>query len=275
MFDRLRQIQNQVRSKLKNFVLEELYRKKLFPGLLTPRLEVLRLIEKLRPVQTQFELIRMGASGDGGYLVPADLEDISVLISPGVDRQSQFEWECAEKGIQAYLIDASVSGPAIPHSNFRFHSQFLGIGQGEITLEEFIRSNQIDQIPGDWILQMDIEGAEWETLIQVPSNVLKRFRIIVVEFHDLDNLFNKPFFDLAKKMFEKLLSTHEVVHLHPNNAFRSKEILGIEIPRYMEFTFLRKDRIQTRIPATHFPHPLDSDCTVNSTYPLPEIWYRQ
>lgn len=262
-----------IRSKIKNLFFDELSRKKLFPGQLSSRLEVLRLIERLKPVQTQFELIRLGASGDGGYLVPDDLETIAVLISPGVDKESRFEWECAEKGMEVHLIDASVAGPAIPHANFRFHSRFLGLGKEEITLENFIQSNQIDQNQGDWMLQMDIEGAEWETLLTLPYDLVKRFRILVIEFHDLDNLFNKPFFDLVSKLFDKLLDTHEVVHLHPNNAFKSKEVLGIEIPRYMEFTFLRKDRIQIRKPATQFPHPLDRDCTVNATYPLPEIWY--
>jgi hypothetical protein len=263
-----------VRTRVKNILLDELYSKNLFPGQMTDAQDIKHCIAQLRPVETDKKLIRLGPHGDGGYLVPDDLEDLQLLISPGVDKESAFEYQCAEKGMEVHLIDASVSGPALDHPKFNFHPYFLGTGVNELTLEKFIYQNQLDQIQGDWILQMDIEGAEWETLIQLPSEILQRFRIMIIEFHDLDNLFNKPFFDLAKKMFDKILNTHQVVHLHPNNAFKSKEVLGIEIPRYMEFTFLRKDRIQTQKAATNFPHPLDSDCTVNQTYPLPEIWYR-
>lgn len=267
------QLKNQVKSKIKNILFDTFHKKKLFPGQMSSKDEILNLIEKLRPVKTQYELIRLGSAGDGGYLVPADLENIDVLISPGVGFKSNFELECAKKGMEVHLIDASVKGPMITHPNFRFHPLFLGMGKDEITLEQFILQNKIHEISGDWMLQMDIEGSEWETLIQLPSQLLNRFRILVIEFHHLDNLFNKPFFKLIKKIFEKLLATHEVVHLHPNNVFKSKEVLGIEIPRYMEFTFLRKDRIQTRIPVASFPHPLDSDCTGNPSYPLPKIWY--
>lgn len=239
------------------------------------RKDLLQLIQKLRPLDTDKSLIRIGPDVDGGYLVPDDLEDLKVLISPGVDFESKFEWECAERGMEVHLIDASVLGPALEHAKFHFHPNFLGIGADEITLETFIKKNRIHEVHGDWMLQMDIEGAEWETLIQLPNEFIKRFRIMVIEFHDLDNLFNKPFFSIAKKVFEKILQTHEVVHIHPNNTFPSVEVFGIEIPRYMEFTFLRKDRIKTSKPATNFPHPLDKDCTNNPSYTLPKIWYSQ
>lgn len=265
-------LKNRIRTKIKDFVLEELYTKRLFPGTMTDRNELVKLIESLSPVETDKGLIRLGPEGDGGYLVPDDLEGIKLLISPGVDKQSQFEWDCAERGMDVHLIDASVTGPAKEHPKFRFYAQFLGAGKNEISLESFIRKNQIDREEGDWLLQMDIEGAEWEVLIQLPEEMLSKFRILVVEFHDLDNLFNNPFFSFAKKVFEKILLTHEVVHLHPNNAFFSREVLGIEIPRYMEFTFFRKDRIQSKKFASNFPHRLDKDCTVNRTYPLPEVW---
>jgi hypothetical protein len=40
---------------------------------------------------TDVPLIRLGADGDGGYLVPDDLEDVAACFSPGVDDRASFE----------------------------------------------------------------------------------------------------------------------------------------------------------------------------------------
>jgi hypothetical protein len=261
-------------SSIRDLLFDQLHRKKRFPGLMTPKQEVLKLIRSLRPWYTNRELIRMGPEKDGGYLIPNDLVDVNLLISPGVDQESRFEWECAEKGMEVHLLDASVSGPAVHHPRFHFHPVFMGIGEKEWSLEDLVHAQQLDQQSGDWMLQMDIEGAEWETLIQMPPTIQNRFRIMVIEFHDMDNLFNLPFFRVAQKVFEKLLRTHTVVHVHPNNYHPMNAVLGIEIPKYMEFTFLRKDRIHHAHPASVFPHPLDRPCTERQDVALPQIWYK-
>jgi hypothetical protein len=46
----------------------------------------------------------------------------------------------------------------------------------------------------DLILQMDIEGAEWHVLLNVSRDTLRRFRIIVIELHDLERLMDKHAF---------------------------------------------------------------------------------
>ena len=52
---------------------------------------------------------------------------------------------------------------------------------------------------GDLLLQMDIDGDEYETLLSMPILLQKRFRIIVVEFHYLDYLFSEPIFGILLK----------------------------------------------------------------------------
>ena len=56
----------------------------------TPKSDVLNLIQKLHPKKTIKPLIRMGPNGDGGYLIPDDLEGIEACFSPGVDQVSGF-----------------------------------------------------------------------------------------------------------------------------------------------------------------------------------------
>jgi hypothetical protein len=54
------------------------------PARLTPRLELVALLERLYPVEGGHPLIRVGPDGDGGYLLPDDLSGIVACFSPGV-----------------------------------------------------------------------------------------------------------------------------------------------------------------------------------------------
>ena len=103
--------------------------------------------------------------------------------------------------------------------------------------------------------------------------LMKRFRIIVAEFHRLDQLWSRPFFKLASRVFEKILQTHACVHIHPNNYSGSIKKADLEIPVAMEFTFLRRDRIDHSSFQKTFPNVLDFDNTTNPTLVLPRCWY--
>jgi hypothetical protein len=59
--------------------------------------ELLEIIQKLQPVETGHELIRIGCLNDGGYLIPNDLDGISVCISPGTAGEFSFERHLADK----------------------------------------------------------------------------------------------------------------------------------------------------------------------------------
>ena len=104
---------------------------------------------------------------------------------------------------------------------------------------------------------------------------MRRFRIIVAECHQLQFLFSKPFFTIASRAFEKLLQTHACVHIHPNNSRGFVMRRGIEIPRVMEFTFLRSDRVGDVGFANTFPHPLDARNVAGRDLVLPQCWYRR
>ena len=57
---------------------------------------------------------------------------------------------------------------------------------------------------------------------------------MIIEFHWLPQLWNEPFFAVAARVFAKLLATHAVVHIHPNNCCGSVKSAGLEIPRIAE-----------------------------------------
>lgn len=232
------------------------------------------LISRLMPVETGAGLIRLGPEGDGGYLVPDDLDGIEACFSPGVNDVSGFERACADRGVKAFLADRSVEGPAEANELFHFTRKFVGSMTNDefMTLDGWVAASGTGP-DSDLMLQIDIEGFEYEVFLSASEALLRRFRIIVAEFHMLDQLWNKPFYDLAGRTFEKILQTHACVHIHPNNCCGTVTAGGITIPRIMEFTFLRHDRVHSSRPATTFPHPLDHDNTDGPTIVLPKSWH--
>ena len=230
------------------------------------------LVASLRPVPCGRSLVRLGPDHDGGYLVPDDLEGIVACFSPGVDRECRFEVACADRGMKVFMADRSVPGPPIHHPSFEFLHRFLGpTTDGEhVTPDDWVEGSGVGA--GDLLLQMDIEGHEYATLLSASPALLRRFRVIVVEFHWLDQLWNRPWFGLVSQVFGKLLDSHACVHLHPNNCCGIETTAGITVPRLMEFTFLRRDRVSPGGPRPVFPHPLDRDNTEGPTLPLPAVW---
>lgn len=235
---------------------------------------VVSLIEKLHPYCTDKELIRFGANGDGGYLVPNDFEGINACFSPGVGAFSSFEEDCVKHGMQVFLADKSVDAPATKNDQFHFIKKFIGTVNNNdfITIDKWV-STCLEEKKSDLLLQMDIEKHEYLSLINMSDTLLNRFRILVIEFHYLHKLWNKEFFDMASAAFEKILQNHTCVHIHANNYCGIVKSKGVEIPKVAEFTFIRNDRIKTKTPQTNFPHPLDFDNINDNVVVLPKSWY--
>jgi hypothetical protein len=243
----------------------------------TSKFKIIGLIEKLHPYKLEDELIRLGPKGDGGYLVPNDLKNIKACFSPGVDQISGFEEDCFKLGMQLFLADKSVVQPNLNLSShqYSFLNKYVGCtnDQNYITLNSWVESSNIDK-DSDLLLQMDIEGGEYMTLLNMSDSLLKQFRIIVIEFHQLEKLWHHDFFNLAEETFNKILQNHVCVHIHPNNWCALDVQQGVEIPKIAEFTFVRKDRLKGKQFQTIFPNKLDYDNTRKESIPLPKIWYK-
>ena len=247
--------------------------------------EISALIHALHPRDSGVDLIRLGPDGDGGYLIPDDLSGIEYGFSPGVSTESDFEVDLAKRGLKVYLADYSVDSAASNDSNLFFDKKFVGsLSNREfMTLDEW-KNKKIPDYSGDLILQMDIEGAEFEAIMSVSASLLSQFRIMVIEFHFLQELFNRPYFDLTFRVFRKILQNHSVVHIHPNNCCGSVKVPKqwthgnrvecLEIPRVSEFTFYRNDRIKKKSYCRVFPHSLDQDNTSKPSLALPHCWHR-
>jgi hypothetical protein len=238
--------------------------------------QIQALLRAMRPVATNRQLIRVGSPADGGYLIPDDLADIRYCFSPGVARSSAFEADLASRGIESFMADYSVNGPAAESPMFHFSKRYLGAFADNvfITLSDWLLTS-VSPEDGDLILQMDIEGSEYDVIFQTPEEIWKRFRIVTIEFHDVNAVFQPMGLKLLSLCMNKMLSVFDVVHIHPNNGGGTVRNGTLEIPRMIEVTFLRKDRIATRQAVLSFPHPFDQpNFPEIPELELPECWYK-
>jgi len=237
--------------------------------------DVLELIKKLRPQDCGVDLIRVGGKGDGGYLIPDDLGGIEYCFSPGVSTVSDFEDQLAERHIKSFLADYSVDMPPIMRPEFTFDKKFLGSSNREhfMTLDTWKR-RYLKDYSGDLILQMDIEGCEYEVILATPDCLLDQFRIIALELHDLDRMFDPFSFRILSAFFEKLLAFFHVAHIHCNNGCAHVVgVGGVEVPKMLEITFYNKRRVKSAKPQLVSPHKLDADNFPDlPPMALPQCW---
>jgi hypothetical protein len=232
--------------------------------------EIRDALEALIPVNGGIPLIRVGSAFDGGYLLPDDFQDIEACFSPGTNNFKDFEDQLVrEHGIKSFMCDyssdiAKLKTPIISGMQF-FDKKWLDVEQSPFSLDinEWVAGNAS---PGsDLILQMDIEGAEYRNLIHASDETMFRFRMIVLELHDLNLLSNATFlYRVFKPALEKISKNFVCVHLHPNNCRRDFNFgVDIVVPQVVEVTFLRKDRIKAgknakKAAPIELPHRLDT-----------------
>ena len=126
--------------------------------------------------------------------------------------------------------------------------------------------------PGDLLLQMDIEGAEWPVLLNVSDETLRRFRIIVIELHDLERILDRHALRIMQATASRLAEHFRVVHSHPNNHGGVVRKGRRPIPRVIEITLLRRDRCRALGQAT-LPHHLDrANAPEKADVRLPLTW---
>jgi hypothetical protein len=234
-----------------------------------------RLLAMMKPVETEHPLIRIGDEDDGGYLVPEDLDGIEACFSPGVGPVSCFEQGMLDRGIRTFQIDASVDKSHLTDPRNVFERKFLGIdSEGDyITLDDWVG----EKLPGssELLLQMDIEGHEWLALAQVSTQTLLRFRVIVLEVHFLDRVFDEFGPLIIEPVLARLRRHFDIVHLHANNYGTPIRSRAMTVPPVVELTLLRKDRSTERRPVSVLPHPYDRDNNPRfRPVPIPETMYR-
>jgi hypothetical protein len=227
------------------------------------------LLKELQPYDIQdSDRIRIGTDADGGYvLLNRRLEDINVLYSYGVAENSDFEeMFCKKFRSIARLYDHTVNEAPIKRDFIDFHKEGVGPEKNEDcnTLESHIAQNEDNN--KKLILKMDVEGAEWDVLLQTPIATLELFEQIVIEIHELHSV--PPIYDginLSKVTIEKrieiLKKINSLFYLHHVHACNYNPLYYIDrfkLPNALELTFVNKKYFNsTGHSKTIFPTDID------------------
>jgi hypothetical protein len=160
---------------------------------------------------------RFGSANDGGYLMCENLvEPLDGAYSYGVGRND--DWGCdVSRRYQVPVHQYDCFDPARPTCDggtFVFHNECVGDRTGYRDSRFFdTLENQIDK-NGDasrrLIIKMDIEGAEWDSLLAVPDDLLASVSQIAMEMHGYDD-------PKIVQVLRKLKRNFYIVNLHFNN----------------------------------------------------------
>jgi hypothetical protein len=217
------------------------------------------VLSLLRPWAAQgMEKIRIGRDFDGGYVMLDDFGGVTRALSLGISDDVSWDSDIAERTIPVLQFDQTVAAPPVEHALFKFET--LKIAPVDDSASVSIGSILRTRVPesGDTLLlKMDIEGAEWEICVGLADDVLRRFKQIVCEFHELDRLAEEAFADRARRVFEKLTGTHFVCHVHGNNCANFANVANVPVPQTLEVTFASRACYTPEPTAETFPTSLD------------------
>lgn len=209
------------------------------------------MIDQIKQLLLPYEvgnLKRYGGNYDGGYIFKEDLIDQSKYIySYGIGPDESFitfDRDLASKGKEIYLYDASVSNPWWEESRFHFKSEY--VNSNNIS-QHIIDNGHITET--NMVMKMDIEGNEFETLINCDESIFLHFNQIGIEIHDVLNSHTEPHYlintDNEKSrwlnkinLFSKLNKFYKLVHIHGNNCSSN---VSQGICDVLELTYIRND----------------------------------
>ena len=199
--------------------------------------------------------IRIGSNNDGGYvLLDSGLESIKIVYSYGVGDNADFEAMICEKyNAIARLYDHTIKSAPLKKDFLYFKREGVGPKKSENvnTIESHINENS--DSGKRLLLQMDVEGAEWDTLIHTPNSVLGLFDQIVIEVHglasDVSDALNeggvyKVSIDNKIKVLKKINALFYLYHVHANTYGGLYYINWFKVPDILELTFVNKKAVK-------------------------------
>jgi hypothetical protein len=191
------------------------------------------LFKELQPVALKnCTLKRYGSKNDGGYLMCANLlRTVESAYSYGIDREDN--WGCQvsrDLAVPVHQYDCFTEHrPTCPGVKFFFHDECVGPrkqtsgGQPFDTIPNQIQKN--GDAGKDIVVKIDVEGAEWDSLMATPNDVLDRIVQMPMELHGANE---QRFVDTLRK----LKQTFYVVNLHYNNWACTGEVVPLRAWAY-------------------------------------------
>jgi len=220
----------------------------------------MNIVEKLfTPFVSKTKKIRLGLNEsnkdvfkyDGGYVgIEEPISSVKKLISFGVGGNIDFETDIArDYDISIDMFDGEPEYQAFP--------EFKNILEGSVVKfsdkinyhKYHITKDNINSIlpKDDFILKMDIEGAEWDIIRAICDSTMEKIKMIQLEFHFY---YLKSIYDIVDVLV-KLKQNHTLIHVHGNNH------VGIApnqtIPLVLECSYVLNKYATNEIDMSEYP----------------------
>jgi len=176
------------------------------------------LFKEIQPVALKnCQLQRFGEANDGGYLMCANLlSSVQSAYSYGISGYDGWGCDISRRfGVRVHQYDCfDTRQPACAGGDTLFHTECIGPerkqedGRVFDTLPQQIAQN--GDAGKSLVVKMDVERAEWDSLLATPNAVLDRFAQFAIELHGTDEVR----FVVA---LQKLKEVFYVAHVHYNN----------------------------------------------------------
>lgn len=176
------------------------------------------LFAEFRPValaNCKFE--RVGGEGDGGYVVCGNLlKRATSVYSYGIAHTDQWGCEVSGRlGAPVHQYDCfDTQPPVCSGGKAVFHEEC--VAPKRYTEDGRLFDSVAAQVArnGDTgkrlVVKMDVEGAEWASLLATPDELLAQIDQLVVEFHRVDHPLNV-------EAIRKLKGLFHIANIHYNN----------------------------------------------------------
>jgi hypothetical protein len=213
------------------------------------------ILAELQPVALKnCTLKRFGSANDGGYLMCENLiEPLNAAYSYGVGRNDDWGCEMSRRyHIPVHQYDCfDPARPACNGGAFVFHNECVGDQATDRNSHFFdTLENQISK-NGDsgkrLIIKMDIEGAEWDSLLAAPDELLASIPQIAMEMHGFGN-------PKIAEVLRKLNRNFYLVNVHFNNWSCTPR--AAPLPAWAYQALWVNKRIGVPDPAAPFPAPM-------------------
>lgn len=201
---------------------------------------VTNLSTMLHPRISPLEIARFGPSLDSGYNIALGGR-INNVISGGVGKNIDFEFQLATTGAIIHIFDPYVDCLPIEHPHIKHHKALLE-SSDTFSLTRVFNMKKLEdyiQIQPEEInlLKLDIEGSEINLLGSYLVD-LSIYDEIVIEIHDLFRLTDEKFRNKFEQLIINLTQNHNVISFNANNNGLLLNFGSVFFPEIFELTLL-------------------------------------
>jgi hypothetical protein len=211
-------------------------------------------------------LERFGEANDGGYLMCGNLlGEVQTAYSYGISGYDGWGCEISRKhDVPVHQYDCfNTTQPMCLFGEPVFHAECVGDAAETIDGRAFDTvTNQLAR-NGDQskriVLKIDVEGAEWASLLSTPDDTLRRVDQLAIEFHWAENeTFDWVHDERYLRVVTRLREHFEVAHLHYNNTSCIDDLQPFPSHAFEALFVSKRLAIVAPERRATIPHPLDA-----------------